>query len=54
MVKILVSSLTSDCYSCFRYSGDEIHFNLMAIVSDRKMCYEKKLKELTAKSEVRI
>lgn len=34
-----------------KYSGDEIHFNLMAIVSDRKMCYEKKLKELTKKSE---
>ncbi|KAK3088786.1 hypothetical protein FSP39_023697 [Pinctada imbricata] len=29
-----------------KYSGDEIHFNLMAIVSDRKLQYEKQIKEL--------
>ncbi|WAR30524.1 UCHL5-like protein [Mya arenaria] len=33
------------------YSSDEIHFNLMAIVSDRKMCYEKKLAELCSLAE---
>uniref|UniRef100_T1JFA8 Ubiquitin carboxyl-terminal hydrolase n=1 Tax=Strigamia maritima TaxID=126957 RepID=T1JFA8_STRMM len=30
-----------------KYSNDEIHFNLMAIVSERKMTYEKKIQELT-------
>lgn len=35
-----------------RYSAGEIHFNLMAIVSDRKLCYEKRLQELCAQSEV--
>jgi len=29
-----------------KYSADEIHFNLMAVVTDRKMAYEKKLTEL--------
>ncbi|KAF7265322.1 hypothetical protein GWI33_021306 [Rhynchophorus ferrugineus] len=29
-----------------RYSDGEIHFNLMAIVSDRKMIYERKIEEL--------
>ncbi|XP_022322175.2 ubiquitin carboxyl-terminal hydrolase isozyme L5-like [Crassostrea virginica] len=29
-----------------KYSTDEIHFNLMAIVSDRKAMYQKRLKEL--------
>ncbi|XP_056011366.1 ubiquitin carboxyl-terminal hydrolase isozyme L5-like [Ostrea edulis] len=29
-----------------KYSTDEIHFNLMAIVSDRKALYQKRLKEL--------
>jgi ubiquitin carboxyl-terminal hydrolase L5 len=31
-----------------KYSEGEIHFNLMAIVSDRKMMYEKQLQALTA------
>lgn len=30
----------------FRYSEGEIRFNLMAIVSDRKMVYEQKIAEL--------
>lgn len=29
-----------------KYAEGEIHFNLMAIISDRKMAYEKQLKEL--------
>lgn len=29
-----------------KYNNDEIHFNLMAIVSDRKMLYEKKMKDM--------
>lgn len=32
--------------SVFRYSEGEIRFNLMAIVSDRKMIYERKIAEL--------
>uniref|UniRef100_A0A0L8G8D1 UCH37-like C-terminal domain-containing protein n=1 Tax=Octopus bimaculoides TaxID=37653 RepID=A0A0L8G8D1_OCTBM len=28
-----------------KYHNDEIHFNLMAIVSDRKMLYERKMKD---------
>ncbi|KAK7111422.1 ubiquitin carboxyl-terminal hydrolase isozyme L5-like [Littorina saxatilis] len=32
-----------------KYSADEIHFNLMAVVSDRKMSYEKKLAEIQQK-----
>lgn len=35
-----------------KYSAGEIHFNLMAIVSDRKLCYEKRLQELCAQTEV--
>ena len=30
----------------YRYSEGEIHFNLLAVVSDRKALYEKKLNEL--------
>jgi len=29
-----------------RYNQDEIHFNLMAVISDRKMHYEKKISQL--------
>jgi len=32
-----------------KYSEGEIHFNLMAIVSDRKMLYQRQLEELEAK-----
>ncbi|XP_050417949.1 ubiquitin carboxyl-terminal hydrolase isozyme L5 isoform X1 [Patella vulgata] len=34
-----------------KYSNDEIHFNLMAVVSDRKMLYEKKVKDLLKQVE---
>lgn len=30
-----------------KYSEDEIHFNLMAVIADRKMKYEKRLAEMT-------
>lgn len=32
-----------------KYSEGEIHFNLLAIISDRKMIYERQLAELTKK-----
>ncbi|XP_033727620.1 ubiquitin carboxyl-terminal hydrolase isozyme L5-like [Pecten maximus] len=32
-----------------KYSTDEIHFNLMAIVSDRRSVYERRVAELTAR-----
>jgi ubiquitin carboxyl-terminal hydrolase L5 len=34
-----------------KYNDGEIHFNLMAVVSDRKMIFERQLKELEAKSK---
>lgn len=34
-----------------KYSNDEIHFNLMAIVSERKMTYQKKIEELNKQLE---
>ncbi|RUS87607.1 hypothetical protein EGW08_004652 [Elysia chlorotica] len=34
-----------------KYSADEIHFNLMALVSDRKREYSKRLKELSSMVE---
>ncbi|KAJ8300244.1 hypothetical protein KUTeg_021763 [Tegillarca granosa] len=34
-----------------KYSTDEIHFNLMAIVSDRKSMYERRIQELTTQIE---
>ena len=37
---------------CFRYNDGEIHFNLMAIVSDRKMTYEKKITLIQKQMEV--
>lgn len=38
-------------YVC-RYSADEIHFNLMAIVSDRKMTFSKRIEEITKQIQV--
>ena len=35
-----------------RYSEGEIHFNLMAIVSDRKMIYQRKVDEILKKTQV--
>lgn len=35
-------------FAHIRYSEGEIRFNLMAIVSDRKMIYERKIAELQA------
>ena len=34
------------------YASDEIHFNLMAIVSDRKKQFEKEITELERKKEL--
>ena len=34
-----------------KYNEGEIHFNLMAVVSDRKMIFERQVKELQAKLE---
>jgi hypothetical protein len=36
----------------FRYNDGEIHFNLMAIVSDRKITYEKKISQIEKQMEV--
>ena len=33
----------------FSYAADEIHFNLLALVSDRKVLFEKKMAVLEAK-----
>lgn len=33
------------------YTGDEIHFNLMAIVADRKKLYEKQIEEFSEKRD---
>lgn len=45
MQKINFESFFSFC-SSYRYSEGEIRFNLMAIVSDRKMIYEQRIAEL--------
>ena len=34
------------------YAADEIHFNLMAIVSDRKKLYEKQIAEAEQRREL--
>lgn len=34
-----------------KYSSDEIHFNLMAIISDKKQTYQKRVQELTKQLE---
>ncbi|XP_076352446.1 ubiquitin carboxy-terminal hydrolase L5 isoform X5 [Tachypleus tridentatus] len=34
-----------------KYNEGEIHFNLMAIISDRKMIYQRKLEDLTSQLE---
>ena len=40
------------CLEIFRYSDGEIHFNLMAIVSDRKMIYQRRIEEILKKTQV--
>lgn len=44
-----------DCYIhthfCYRYSEGEIHFNLMAIVSNRKLQYEKQVQAIKRQME---
>lgn len=35
-----------------RYSAGEIHFNLMALVSDRTMTYQNKIAEVEKKMQV--
>jgi hypothetical protein len=37
---------------CYSYAADEIHFNLMAIVSDRKKLYEKQIAEADQRREL--
>lgn len=34
------------------YTADEIHFNLLAIVSDRRMLYKKEIEELEARKDL--
>ena len=52
--------LTTSCHSAyisirhcllFRYASDEIHFNLMAIVSDLRMSYEKEMARVQSEQE---
>lgn len=38
-------------YLIFRYNEGEIHFNLMAIVSDKKMTYENKIQQILKQME---
>lgn len=45
---LYVALIGGDSYGLFsRYSEGEIHFNLMAVVPDRRMQYQKRLQELT-------
>lgn len=39
-------------FNICRYTEGEIHFNLMALVSDRKMIYERQLQDLMAESQM--
>ena len=40
------------CMLCsYSYTTDEIHFNLMAIVADRKKLFEKEISELENKRD---
>lgn len=40
-----------DSRDCFRYSEGEIHFNLMALVSDRQMVYQREIEKLQNAAE---
>ena len=42
-----------ECGLCLHsYASDEIHFNLMAIVSDRKRLFEKQITEAEQRKEL--
>ena len=36
----------------YSYAADEIHFNLLAIVSDRRMLYKREIEETEARKEL--
>lgn len=38
-------------FCCHSYTTDEIHFNLMALVADKKKLYEKEVEELTERRD---
>ena len=38
--------------SVFSYTTEEIHFNLMAVVADRKKLYEQEIEELSQKRDM--
>ena len=51
----------SGCYNFDRlialpcsFAADEIHFNLMAVVSDRRMMCEKEITELESRKELAV
>lgn len=49
---IRMSHLTCCYVFLCSYAADEIHFNLMAIVSDRKKLYEKQIAEAEQRREL--
>lgn len=48
----LITLQNKDSCTYFRYTEGEIHFNLMALVSDRKMIYERQLQELINETQL--
>lgn len=42
------------CYLTFRYNEGEVHFNLMAVVSDRKLILERRLLSLPTEELVSL
>jgi len=53
LLNIFLCCLTSMYYLNFRYSAGEIHFNLMALVSDRAMTYQKKISDIEKQMQVK-
>lgn len=53
----LLSSLSTRLFlrqvfsDCSRYSAEEIHFNLMAVVSDRKHLYLREIERLNSRKQ---
>lgn len=41
-----------NCRFIHSYTADEIHFNLLAVVSDRRMCFEREISEIETKKEL--